>query len=459
MSKKILVVGALLLTFVIFLPTLKYSLVSDDHLLIEINPRITAWAYVPGYFTTHLIAHLPQQFTPYYRPGFLLLLRLFYISFGPPRPIWHLGSVLIHVLVTAAMFALARKLTGNFRASLLAAGLFGIHPIHTEAVCWISDSQDLLVTLFLVCSVYFYAARKGAISFPSLLFATMAMFTKEPGVLAPALIFFYAWSRDGWKEGLLAGAQYLPPAVLYMVFRVNALGPFSGGGPPNMSIAGMVYIWTPLIAAYTKHLLWPVHLSMCYEIQPVMKFWPLLLLGITVIVLLWRLRDASPNIQFAFAWTVVTLLPALAIRYLVVGDYMHDRYLYLPTVGLALAIAEWLGRARFTIVRAVALSVVAMLFCRATISNSRIWSDDISVWRRALEVAPGNATAENNLADAYLTAHRESEALPILQKLLTTQPNENLGYYNMARYYDQIGDHAGADYYYSIYTKNRLSGR
>jgi protein O-mannosyl-transferase len=73
-------------------------------------------------------------------------------------------------------------MTGDFTRAALAAGLFAIHPIHTEAVAWISSAADPLLTIFLVLSVYFYADRKGPISFVSLLFATLAMFTKEAGI-------------------------------------------------------------------------------------------------------------------------------------------------------------------------------------------------------------------------------------------------------------------------------------
>jgi len=450
MSKKIQVIAVLLFTCVIFLPTLRYSLVSDDHLIVENNPRITSWSYVPGYFTTHLIAHIPMQITPYYRPGFLLWLRLCDVIFGAPNPAWHLGSVLLHVLATGAVFVLARKLTGSFGASLLAAGLFGIHPIHAEAVSWISDTQDILVTIFLTFSVYFYAARKGPISFLSLLFVTMAMFTKEPGVLAPALIFFYAWSRDGVKEGLLAAVQYLPPAALYLVFRSKALGAFAGGGPPNMSVADMIYTWPQVIAAYARHLVWPVQLSMCYEAHTDRRLWPLLLLAMVAGALLWRLRGASPNIRFAAAWIAVTLLPALAIRYLLVGDYVHDRYLYLPTVGIALAVAELLGRMRYTVVRGVALAAFALVLCGLTLSECRTWRDDMSLNIRGIETAPSNTLPKINLADAYLKTHRESEAFPLLQQVIAIDPNESLGYLNLARYYDQVGDNAAANHYYSI---------
>jgi predicted Zn-dependent protease len=72
-------------------------------------------------------------------------------------------------------------------------------------------------------------------------------------------------------------------------------------------------------------------------------------------------------------------------------------------------------------------------------------ADDVSLFRRAVETAPRNTFAMNNLADAYLKAHRESEAFPLLQEVISLNPGYRLGYYNMGRYYQQTGDYVEAE--------------
>jgi hypothetical protein len=59
---RILLIGAIVVvTFLVFLPTIRYTLVYDDFEQIVTNPRLMAWTYLPGYFTIHLWAHSPLQ--------------------------------------------------------------------------------------------------------------------------------------------------------------------------------------------------------------------------------------------------------------------------------------------------------------------------------------------------------------------------------------------------------------
>jgi protein O-mannosyl-transferase len=178
--------------------------------------------------------------------------------------------------------------------------------------------------------------------------------------------------------------------------------------------------------------------------------WPLAALAILVSGLIGMVRRGSATLKFGAAWFAITLLPALGLRYLFMGDYVHDRYLYLPSVGLAIMAGVGFSRLRFNLQQAVAACALAMAFCWATRADLSIWRDDISLFRRAVETAPNNPYAKNNLADAYLKSHREAEALPLLEQVIALDPNYRLGYYNMARYYQQVGNLEEADRYFSI---------
>ena len=180
--RRALSLGAILvLAFLVFLPTLHYALVYDDLGQIVENPRITAWSYVPGYFMTHLWAHNPLDPAYYYRPVFLLWLRLVDATLRSPGPIWHLASILTHLGATVSVLLLIRRLIGDWKGAVLSAGLFAIHPIHSETIAWVSSVSEPLFTIFAVLCVYYYIERKGVISIVSLLFAALAMFTKRDG--------------------------------------------------------------------------------------------------------------------------------------------------------------------------------------------------------------------------------------------------------------------------------------
>lgn len=269
LMRLVLSLGAtLVLAFLVFLPAIRYSLVYDDYRQIVDNPRLTSWSYVPGYFTTHLWAHNPLDPAYYYRPVFLTWLRLVYVVLGPPGAIWHLASILAHLAVTVSVFMLIRRLTGDWKGATLSAALFAVHPIHTEAVAWVSSVSEPLLTVFLVLSVYYYVQRKSPISFISLLFAALAMFTKETGIVAIALIFAYEWTQTSFKRAISCAAPYLIPSLLFLSMRMNVLGKLSSGVPSDMSVGAMVLTWPRVLAVYAAHLVWPVHLSLCLRASP-----------------------------------------------------------------------------------------------------------------------------------------------------------------------------------------------
>ena len=115
--------------------------------------------------------------------------------------------------------------------------MFALHPIQTEAVGWLSASGDLLLAIFLVLAVYFCASTKSRLSFASLLFAVMAMFTKEVGVVAPLLIFAFAWTRSNLREATVRTVPYLGVAIAYLAFRGNALGALGQAQDTSMTLA------------------------------------------------------------------------------------------------------------------------------------------------------------------------------------------------------------------------------
>jgi tetratricopeptide (TPR) repeat protein len=212
----------------------------------------------------------------------------------------------------------------------------------------------------------------------------------------------------------------------------------------------MVLTWPRLLALYARHLVWPVHLAPSYDVPIATAVWPLLLLIAVVAGLVWLVRGSCANVRFGAAWFAITIAPVMAIRYITWGDYVHDRYLYLPSVGLALIAAVWFGRIRFTLPRAVAACALALVLCCGTRINLSVWQDDISLFKRAMEAAPGNESAKNNLAYAYLNANRPTEAFPLLEEIIKVDPGSVNANYNLGRCYQQMGNFEAADHYLSI---------
>ncbi len=448
--------AVLLLAFFLYLPSANYRFVSDDVLQIEYNPRLTSWTYLPGYFTQPLWAQDPQVLATYYRPLFLVWLRISRVVFGPPQPDYHLASILVELVAVGCVFLLLWRLTESVNGATLGAALFAVHPIQTESVAWLSASSDILLAIFLVLTIYFFAAGKSHISIVSLLFAAMAMFTKEIGVMAPLLIFVFAWTRSRLKEAAMRTLPYLGVAAVYLALRGYALNGMAHSGE-TMSPGSAVLTWPIVLLQYALHLVWPARLSLCYYTPVGTSIWPLLLLVFAVAAIVWLLRFANRDVKFGAAWVALTLLPALALRYTTFNEFVHDRYFYTPMFGVALIAASLLARVKFP---SRAMAVAALVLAALAIQTFRtlpIWKNNLSLFSRAIETSPNSTRVLNDLAYSYLGDHRPQDALPLLKRLLDEAPYSATVNYNMARCYQQLGDERSAAYYFSI--SDRLFGR
>ncbi|KRZ37540.1 Transmembrane and TPR repeat-containing protein 2 [Trichinella pseudospiralis] len=91
-----------------------------------------------------------------YRP---LTVASFRVNFavGQLNPFgYHLFNVLIHGMVTSAVFAIVHGTVGQLEISSMASVLFSVSPIHTESVAGVVGRADLLATLFCLLALMAY---------------------------------------------------------------------------------------------------------------------------------------------------------------------------------------------------------------------------------------------------------------------------------------------------------------
>src|SRR5579862_7569632 len=111
---------ALLLVFIVYVPTLRYQFVHDDRGQIVENPFVHSWHAVPAYFTAQVWAGVsPEDLGNYYRPLFLLWLRVNSVIFGDRPWGWHFTTVLVHLVTTFLVYLLAWRFVADRTVALL----------------------------------------------------------------------------------------------------------------------------------------------------------------------------------------------------------------------------------------------------------------------------------------------------------------------------------------------------
>jgi len=471
----------LALTFAVYIPTLRYQFVHDDRGQVVENPAVHSWHAVPTYFTAHVWAGvMPEELGNYYRPLFLLWLRINDVVFGNRAWGWHLTTVLAHVLTTLLVYLLAWRLGIGRDVALLAALIFGLHPAHIEAVAWVSGVTEPLLGILLIASFLAYVQSRaegaGALKWHviSLVLFALAMLEKETALILPGLLLAYEWcfgtewGRPLEVSKLLAWCgealsriwPYFLLVALYVPARIYALKGFNHPITP-LSTAQLVFTWPSLVAFWVRHLLWPAGLSTFYDfpavVDPTLRnfVFPAVFVACVGLMLIACVRSSRAAAFFA-VWLVLPLIPLLNLRVFVADDFAHDRYLYLPSVGLAVLVAmllkkvcvgppRWLGVPSSLLVAGLCL---AAGLGYGTITESSYFKDNLTFYAYNLTKAPRNPYAESNYAIVLGESGLYGPALEKFLDVANQHPSFYTAVYNLALTYYKMGNLTEAEEYF-----------
>jgi protein O-mannosyl-transferase len=381
---------ALVLAALSHMGALWFPFVLDDAPQIVTNPSIRSWHFLLHYFTSNVWAQTGCG-TNYYRPVFILWLRLHYVLFEAAPMGWHAAVLLTHVLVTGLVYLLAARVLKDKTAAGISALVFAVHPVTVESVAWISGVTDpLLAVLFvgsLLCYFRWKEQQRRRWLAGSLFLFLLALFSKETAIVLPLLVLIqepgFGGSRifGGFTQKLKAfkiakfkssnpssvsedletpkrkarGANnerrgtpfrtmsaYVVTSSAYMVLRsiaLHGLAPMRGN---TVSLTTVLATWPTVLWFYVKKLVLPWPLSFYYNVSFVSRrqfstlLLPILWVALTGAGLwIWSRRDR--RVLTPCAWLFLPLLPALVgMSRFQPGELVHDRYLYLPLIGFAM---------------------------------------------------------------------------------------------------------------------------
>lgn len=438
--------------FLLYVRCLGFGFVFDDHSLIVGNPQVHSWTYFLHLWTSDLWSFTGQPASlALYRPVFALWLLLVHTFAGLAPWFWHLTSVGLHVLATYLVFRLAETALESKTAASGAALLFAVYPIHIEAVSWLAASNELLYTLFILSSLIalFYVLQSGRDEpywgrwmWLSLGLWTAALFAKESAPPVVAVFFFLAYKKTNpsqrWQErlpiALRRGAPFLGSVALYFVARFWAIG--------GLGLSTGSHTWTQvacsapsILAFYARKLIWPVGLSSFYMTpilsSPTAEMW--IMAGLFLVlfgVAIWLSARYSAGIGIAFSLLFFPVIPVLVgVRAFGDGDVVHDRYMYLPSVGLCLLVGLLMKHVpplpkTWRIAAEVACAVVLLSLIGLTFWQESFYSNDETYFQRGIAVGPKNTRVIDDLGEVYMSSGRVSEALHEFRQAHELQPGD-----------------------------------
>lgn len=441
----------------------------DAHTIVD-NPFVRDLRYVPGYF-----GH-PEYFSALeghnmYRPFLLVTYALDY-HWGGYQPLaWRLTAIALHGFCAVGVFLTCLALLGRLRphparagipGALVAALFFALHPVFTETVNYASARSSLLAAACVIWALWLHL-RAGEARRPgprlclwagSLLLFGLALLSKEIAITFPALLLLCALLE---RRGYAAVLPAVAVAVLYLVVRQLVLGtavidfqaraaqvatadPGSGGA---RTIFANLCTQARVIAHYLYLFVVPRGLCVNRWVRvSTSPFEPGVIGGALLIAGLlwaaWRLRRTHPVATFGLVWFLVALAPTSSI--LPLNQVMNEHRLYLPGLGLALAVGALLRPwfRRRGLLPAGATLAAAGLLLALTLQRNRDWTDPLRLWESAVAVSPEQDGNWNALGVELRRCGRYDEALAAFRKSAEINPTSwsapfNLGTLHLAR--------------------------
>ena len=360
-----------------------------------------------------------------------------------------LVNALIHAANTLLVFWFLLRTTHARWPSALVAALFALHPLHVESVAWASERKDTLSTFFGLLSLIAYVRYVEA---PSSIRYVWTAITLALGLLAKPMLVtwpFVMLLLDYWPLGRWQSAKskaqekkliklILEKIPLFILVAASAvitlIAQSRGGAVRTLAHEPLALRLSNTLVSYAKYLLltfWPNDLAVYYPLAPGgIPGWQIvgaafLLIGITAFCFLQR--KIRPYLIVGWLWFLGTLVPVIGLVQ-VGGQTMADRYFYIPSIGLFVALvfglADLVKSWRVAPSLCGGISAAALLIL-ATLTNVQIqrWHDSFTLFEHTLSVTPPNLRIEHNLGVALGASNRFDEAATHFEKALQIDPN------------------------------------
>jgi tetratricopeptide (TPR) repeat protein len=407
-----------------------------------------------------------------YRPvtTFSYLVNYAVLGHGARPAGYHWINFALHSMNVALVYALGILIFEQSALAFALAAIWGLHPVLTESVTNIVGRADLLAAFGLLAGLLCHARgasaagrlRWGWIG-AVLLAQTIGLFSKENAAVLPGIMLLYdlIWSeRATWRSRAPAYAALTLPFAAFFYLR--------GGFNTHMLIeftenplvqAGF---WTARITAvevigkFMWLFLWPARLSADYSYNAVplfgqaASFWEnvealiaaavCLVAALLAVLLALRGRPTAKPLLFFLLFFFVVLLPTSNLI-VIIGSIMAERFLYLPSVGLAgcvvaaiHALGQWSSRISRHASQAawVAVGVVCVLFTARTYARNFDWQDDRSLWTSTVNVCPSSARPHYNLGTVLAQIPGQlPNAIAEFEASLRIRPDYAEAHYNL----------------------------
>jgi len=423
-----------------YINTMDGEFVWDDIYLIPDNAFVRSNVPLYQVFGHSIRAGAGEMNDDFYRPLQMLTYMWDYKLWNLDVRGYHLTNIILHVLVALSLFWLIHLW---FKDLFLAWGtslLFVVHPVHTEAVAYLSGRADVLMALFFFLAFIFYLRFIDRFSVHSLTLCLIAyacsLLSKEYALILPALILLYHWwgaRRIPW----LPFGSILCIAIVYIIVRSRliqvVLDPTFIPPPFHKRLPGVFIAFFD----YVRLLLFPVGLHMEYggiyfSFFHIKAWAGIILLG-AIAYSMYRAWHVKRPVVFGLCWFVVALIPHSNLFPL--NAYMAEHWLYIPSVGFFLCAAlacQTIGK-KCSWPRGawILVGLLTIVWGMLTYQQNKVWRNPITLYEHTLKYAPESARVTNNLGIVYYQKGQKQKGIQLFKRAIQLESKYFNAYVNL----------------------------
>ena len=448
--------------FLIYANGLNTPFQSDDERHIILNPNINNLAF---YFN-------PNYITYRHINNFTFALNY---QWGQQNPFgYHLFNLLLHICTVILVFLIVTLTIKNatewgkeaaLKISAITALLFGLHPIQTETITYISGRPGGLAAVFYFFSLLmFLLSGLKKTKIPSFIYYSlslltffMAVLSKEIAVTLPVILLLYDicfMKGENWKTFRSRWGFYILFPVLAILAYFQSHHAFIAIGDLLEKIhLSLILVQLDILKHPLKLFLFPINLTFEYDFRTQIMWGSLLvslfLLATVLFLVIKKFYLKSSILSFSCLWFLITLAPTNSVMPRV--HLFSERNLYIPYFGLSLFFAVVLyliffkeGRNR-TLLGLSLMLAIGLGFSSLVVKRNQAYASPSSLWADTFKKTPNKLSIGKTLSINYLMEENYPEALKTLNVLLQINPGLYDVHQNMGLAYKSMGDTANAE--------------
>ncbi|MCL5784709.1 MAG: tetratricopeptide repeat protein [Patescibacteria group bacterium] len=495
-NRKIQLAIIVLVTIIAYINILPNGFAWDDRDFFIDWPQIKNSEGLPAYLSVPALLEgdLPLNHRGIYRPLRSMYYLASYAIWGQNPLGYHIQAIIVHTLAALVIYLIVELITKKRLPAFFTAVLFATHPIHTEAVTYITASMDTVGILFFFLSFYLYLKstkekiKKNTYLLASVIYGFLAIFTYEMTLVLPLMILLYDFCTNNFSlKKLLSKINtykyfILLPVIYalirFVVLRIGNRADYLGVGWQVAANQARVS-FPETIAHYLSLLAWPVNLTispelsiklldafmkLLYKISPtgylvdlsthIVFIFPVIYSALAILIA-YKICKKYPLVFFGVCWIIITLLPVSNI--IPQGATIAERFLYIPSFGFVFLIGFllyhcfiFLEKNRRLIYRRFSLALILFFLLTTafytfqTIKRNADWRDEKNIWLAAMKLSPNQPRSYIALGVNYSRDGQYDKAISFYKKAADLDPSDVTIIISLGLTYTQKGEFENA---------------